>query len=185
MKYFIKEDIEQYLFEDFSKSAIKYNNRIRKSKPLNKKQLELFSQSDKEVEILKGLKYEEYKNNPRCVYEMLNPRINEIFMDNFNLYDDEELYSFMNEDEQKAYDCLPICFYVYRGYATNSLNIEEAFNALSWTVKKEVAEFFTNFHEETNVNVNKYIFEKLIFKSDVALVLLVRGEAEIVLKGNE
>jgi len=60
-----------------------------------------------------------------------------------------------------------------------------SFNALSWTVKKEVAEFFTNFHEETNVNVNKYIFEKLIFKSDVALVLLVRGEAEIVLKGNE
>lgn len=185
MKYLIKEDTEKYLFEDFSKSAIKYNNKIRKAKPLNQKQLELFKNSDKEVEILKGLEYSEYRNNPRCVYEMLNPRINEMFMDDFNLYDDEELYSFMNEDEQKAYDSLPFCFYAYRGYVTNSLNIEKAFSALSWTVKKEVAERFIEYHDATKKNSNKYIFEKLIFKSDVALVLLQRNEAEIVLKGIE
>ena len=185
MKYFIKEDIEQYLMNENRKSAIKYNNRIRKAKPLNQKQLELFSNSDKEVEILKGLKKSEYRNHPRVVYEILNPRKNEIFTDDFNLYDNEELYSFMNEDEQKAYDSLPFCFYAYRGYVTNSLNIEKAFSALSWTVKKEVAEHFVEYHETTNKNADKYIFEKLIFKCDVALVLLPRDEAEIVLKGSE
>ena len=51
---------------------------------------------------------------------------------------------------------------------------------MSWTVDKRVAKRFIDFHNRNN-NKKKYLIEKLIFRSDVKLVLLSRGEAEIVI----
>ena len=178
----IKDDLNQYLFSNIRKGIRKkYNDLILKAKPLSSYKLKkYFFHSDLEVEAFKNLDYVSYENNPRVRYEMLNPWINEKFDDSFDNYDDEELVSFMNKDELKAYYSLPFCFIAYRGFSTNEFDINKAKNAMSWTVDKRVAKFFIDFHNKNN-NKKKYLIEKLIFKSDVKLVLLARNEAEIVI----
>ena len=182
----IKDDLNQYLFSNIEKGiGKKYNDLILKAKPLSSYKLKkYFFHSDLKVEAFKNLDYVSYRNNPRVKYEMLNPWINEKFDDSFDNYDDEELVSFMNKDELKAYNSLPFCFIAYRGFSTNEFDINKAKNAMSWTVDKRVALRFIDYHNKGN-DKKKYLIEKLIFKSDVMLVLLARGEAEIVIENEE
>ena len=179
----IRDDLYQYLVNNqyLDNTNNKYNDLILKAKPLsNYKLKKYFLHSDLEVEILKNISCEAFRNNPRVKYEMLNPWINEKFDDSFNNYDNEELLSFMNEDELKAYNSLPFCFIAYRGFSTNEFDINKAKNAMSWTVDKRVALRFIDYHNKNN-DKKKYLIEKLIFRSDVKLVLLARDEAEIVI----
>lgn len=178
----IKDDLKQYLINDDGNVSKQYNKLILKAKPLSRYKLKkYFFHSDLEVEILKNLDYVSRKNNPRLKYEMLNPLINQKFNDTFLIYDDEELLSFLNKDELKAYNSLPFCFIAYRGFSTNEFDINKAKNAMSWTVDKRVAKRFIEFHNRNN-DKKKYLIEKLIFKSDIKLVLLARDEAEIVIE---
>lgn len=87
-------------------------------------------------------------------------------------------------DELKAYNSLPFCFIAYRGFSANEFDINKAKNAMSWTVDKRVALRFIDYHNKRN-DKKKYLIEKLIFRSDVMLVLLARGEAEIVIENEE
>ena len=183
----IRDDLYQYLVNNqyLDNTNNKYNDLILKAKPLsNYKLKKYFLHSDLEVEILKNISCEAFRNNPRVKYEMLNPWINEKFNDSFHNYDNEELLSFMNEDELKAYNSLPFCFIAYRGFSTNEFDINKAKNAMSWTVDKRVALRFIDYHNKNN-DKKKYLIEKLIFRSDVMLVLLARGEAEIVIENEE
>ena len=148
-------------------------------KPVN---LELFKGVDETLEIFKDVDYKTFRNHPRTMYEMANIRMGEVaFLDSDN-YEFEEIYTFMTPSEQKAYDSLPNVFRGYRGYASDKINIDRGFEAQSWTVNKKVAEFFINEHSRKYKNSQLVMFEKIIFKSDVALVLLCRDESEIVLK---
>ena len=145
--------------------------------------LELFKQSDEEVEILKGVDYKTSNEHPRVMYEMANIRMGEVaFFDDFE-YDYDELYTFMTPSEQKAYDSLPPIFKAYRGYTSHSIDIERAYMAQSWTVDKKVAESFIEVHKwkYENNKSESVLFERLVLKSEVLLVLLGRAEAEIVL----
>ena len=178
----IRDDLNQYLFSNTGTGIEKqYNDLILTAKPRSSYKLKkYFFHSDLKVEAFKNLDSISYRNNPRVKYEMLNPWINEKFNDSFDNYDDEELLSFMNKDELKAFNSLPFCFIAYRGFSTNEFDINKAKNAMSWTVDKRVAKRFIDFHNKNN-NKKKYLIEKLIFKSDVKLVLLARNEAEIVI----
>ena len=183
----IRDDLNQYLVNNqyLENVNTKYNDLILKAKPLsNYKLKKYFFHSDLKVEIFKNLDYVSYRNHPRTKYEMLNPWMSEKFDDSFHNYDNEELLSFMNEDELKAYNSLPFCFIAYRGFSTNEFDINKAKNAMSWTVDKRVATRFIDYHNKNN-DKKKYLIEKLIFKSDIKLVLLARDEAEIVIENEE
>ena len=145
--------------------------------------LEFFKQTEDEVEILKGVDYQTFRSHPRTMYEMANIRMGEVAFFDGSEYEFEEIYTFMTPSEQKAYDSLPPLFKVYRGYTSHKIDIERAFNSQSWTVDKKVAEFFIKEHKlkYKNIQHESVLFEKLIFKSNVDLILLARGEAEIII----
>ena len=152
-------------------------------KHLREVDLKIFNQIDEEVEILKGVDYNTFREHPRTMYEMANIRMGEVAFFDSSEYEHEEIYTFMTPSEQKAYDSLPPLFRVYRGYTSHSVEIERAFNAQSWTVNKKVAEFFIKEHKLKckNNKSESVLLEKIVFKSDIDLVLLTRGEAEIII----
>ena len=100
-------------------------------------------------------------------------------------YTDDMLYNSMNACEKKAYDSLPETCTVYRGYTVQE-GVEEfdehkAMKATSWAATIVTAEFFADYHSVHRTHPKKYIITANISKSDVALVLFGRDEAEIKL----
>lgn len=77
----------------------------------------------------------------------------------------------MGQDNFKVYENLPDTFVVYRGLQENAQE-----DGLSWTLSKDVAEWFANrFDNEGEV------IEKVIHKSEVIAYFSDRDEEEIVL----
>jgi hypothetical protein len=76
----------------------------------------------------------------------------------------------MDEDEQFAFENLGDKFTVYRG-CQKGLNED----GISWTLKREKAEWFANRFEKAGV-----VLEKVITKQDAVALFIGRSESEVV-----
>lgn len=136
------------------------------------------------IEILKNKELIFYNKRPELLTHIPKNHSHDGIRITTN-YTDEMLYNCMNTCEKKAYDSLPETFIVYRGYAVvegvEEFDEDKAMKATSWTASRKTAKFFVDYHARDRTNTKKYIITAKIYKSDVALILLGREEAEIKL----
>ncbi|XWW44458.1 hypothetical protein JYG30_17015 [Fibrella sp. USSR17] len=86
----------------------------------------------------------------------------------------------MNEDDIRLYQSLPDMITIYRGMTVAER--DSISYGLSWTLKKEVAEFFAykyNRNHTTN-HLPKCVHEITITKADITCVFTDRDESEII-----
>lgn len=86
------------------------------------------------------------------------------------------------DEERELFESLPDEVTVYRGCFLNEQNRKQGFN-LSWTLSREVAEFFAHRFNQAG----RGVFEATISKSRILGLFLDREEAEVLIdiKGHE
>jgi hypothetical protein len=96
------------------------------------------------------------------------------------LKDEPQRECLMLPDEVEYLNTLPEIITIYRGMTENEFN-QKSFG-ISWTLKKEVAEFFANTYQRnlaTN-HLKKKVHEMTIDKSEVIAYFNERNEFEII-----
>lgn len=105
-----------------------------------------------------------------------NMDVNVSLEESVSLFRDDDILLdvLMEEEELEYYNSLPDEFEVYRGVAVGRID-----GGLSWTDKKEVAEWFA--HRFDTENEKGYVRKMKIKKEDVLAYFNRRGEDELVI----